>query len=170
MSYWIFSGECVVFFGDVTFFIERSRYVCLILFEEELDLFAPLVELSFQSLVLLLAVADLLFRPPLVMANGGIGSYIWFNLQKIWSMCFRRLLLPTVVEHIEPLLRPPHLWSLLLVGTAVLFGSGAVPRRWSFLKQWTVPVARKTKGRDPVACFNIILFYVEVSVVKRVIF
>ena len=85
-------------------------------------------------------------------------------------MCFRRLLLLTVVEHTTPLLRPPHLWSLLLVGTAVLFGSGVVPRRWSFLKQWTVPVARKTKGRDPVACFNVILFYVEISVVKGVIF
>ena len=103
----------------------------------------------FRSLVLLLAAADLLFRPLLVMANGSVGSYVRFNLQKIWSMCFRRLLLPTVVEYTAPLLRPPQLWSLLLVGTAVV---------------------RKTKGRDPVACFNIILFYVEVSVVKGVIF
>ena len=85
-------------------------------------------------------------------------------------MCFRRLLLPTVVEHTLPLLRSPHLWSLLLVGTAVLFGSGAVPRQWSFLKEWTAPVARKTKGRDPVACFNVILFYVQGLVVKGVIF
>ena len=149
MSYWIFSGGCVVFFGDVAFFIEGSRYVGLILFEEGLDLFSPLVESSFRSLVLLLAAADLLFRPLLVMANGGVGSYVRFNLQKIWSMCFRRLLLHTVVEHTSPLLRLPHLWSLLLVGTAVLFGSGAVPRRWSFLKQWTAAVVRKTKGRDP---------------------
>ena len=86
-------------------------------------------------------------------------------------MCFRRLLLPIVVEHTLPLLRPPHLWSiLLLVGTTVLFGSGAVPRQWSFLKEWTAPVARKMKGRDLVACFNVILFYVEVSVVKGSIF
>jgi len=126
MSYWIFSGGCVIFFGDIVFFIEGSRYIGLILFEEGLDLFSPLVESSFRSLVLLLAVADLLFRPPLVMANGGVRSNVRFNLQKIWSMCYRRLLLPTVVEHIAPLLRPPHLWSLLLVGTAVLFGSGAV--------------------------------------------
>ena len=56
------------------------------------------------------------------------------------------------------------------MGTAVLFGSGAVPQRWSFLKQWTAPVARKTKGRDPVACFNVVLFYVEVLDVKGIIF
>ena len=93
MSYWI-SGGCVVFFGDVTSFIEGSRYVGLILFEEGLDLFSPLVESSFQSLVLLLAAADLLFRPPLVMANGGVGSYVQFNVQKIQSMCFRRLFTP----------------------------------------------------------------------------
>ena len=108
MSYWIFSGGCVVFFEDVALFIEGSRYVGLILFKEGLDMFPPLVESSFRSLVLLLAVADLLFRPPLVMANGGIRSYIWFNLQKIWSMCFRRLLLPAVVEHTAPLLQPPQ--------------------------------------------------------------
>ena len=65
------------------FFIEGSRYVGLILFEEGLDIFSPLVELSFRLLVLLLAAADLLFRPPLVMANGSIGFYVWFNLQKI---------------------------------------------------------------------------------------
>ena len=52
------------------------------------------------------------------------------------------------------------------MGTAVLFGSGAVPRRWSFPKQWTAPVTRKMKGRDVVACFNVILFYIEISVVK----
>jgi hypothetical protein len=28
-------------------------------------------------MVLLLATANLLFRPPLVMANGGVGSYVW---------------------------------------------------------------------------------------------
>ena len=69
----------VPFSSDVAFFIEGSRYVGLILFEEGLDLFSPLVESSFRSLVLLLAVADLLFRPPLVMANGGVGSYVRFK-------------------------------------------------------------------------------------------
>jgi len=43
-----------------------------------------------------------------------------------------------------------------------MFEYGVVPGRWSFLKQWTAPVARKTKGRDPV--------YVEISVVKGIIF
>ena len=79
MSYWIFSGGCVVFFGDVAFFNEGSRYVGLILFEEGLDLFFPLVKLSFRALVLLLAAGDLLFRPPLVMANGDLRSYVRFN-------------------------------------------------------------------------------------------
>lgn len=55
------------------FFIEGSRYVGLILFEKGLDLFFPPVESSFRSLVLLLAAVDLLFRSPLVMANGGGG-------------------------------------------------------------------------------------------------
>ena len=64
------------FFGDAVFFIEGSRYVGLILFKEGLDLFSSLVELSFRSLVLLLAAADLLFRPPFVIANGGVGSYV----------------------------------------------------------------------------------------------
>ena len=80
-------------------FIEGSRYAGLILFEEGLDMFSLLVESSFWLLVLTLAAVDLLFQPLLVMANGGVGSDVRFNLQKIWSMCFRRLLLPTVVEH-----------------------------------------------------------------------
>ena len=55
------------------------------------------------------------------------------------------------------------------MGTTVLFESGAVPRQWSFMKEWTAPVARKMKGRDLVACFNVILFYIEISVVRGVI-
>ena len=51
------------------------QYVGLVLFEEGLNLFSPSVESSFWPLVLPLAVADLSFRPPLVMANGGVGSY-----------------------------------------------------------------------------------------------
>jgi len=49
-------------------------------------------------------------------------------------------------------------------------GSGEVPWRWSFPKQWTSPNARKMKDRDLMACFNVILFYVEVSIVKEVLF
>jgi hypothetical protein len=65
---------------------------------------------SSQPLVSLRETAsDLLFRPPLVMAKGGVGSYVHFNLQKTWSICFRRLLLPIVVEHSTPLLRPLHI-------------------------------------------------------------
>ena len=99
---------CVVFFGDAVFFIEGSRYVGLILFEEGLDLFSPLVESSFWSLVLLLAASNLLFRPPLEMANSSVGSYVRFNVQKIWSVCFRCPLLSIVVEHSAPLLRSPR--------------------------------------------------------------
>jgi ABC-type microcin C transport system permease subunit YejB len=57
------------------------------------------VESSFWSLVLLLVLADMLFGSLLVITNGGSGYYGWFNLQNIWSMCFRCLLLPAVVEH-----------------------------------------------------------------------
>ena len=67
------------------FLIEGLRYVGLVLFEEGLDLFSPLMESSFRALVLLLAASDLLlasdllFQPPLVMANGGGRSYVRFN-------------------------------------------------------------------------------------------
>ena len=113
MGYAIFSD------GDV-FLVEGSRYVGLVLFEEGLDLFSPSVQSSFWPLVLPLAVANLSFRSPLVMANGSAGSYGRLNLQKIWLMCFRRPLLPTVVEHSAPLLQSPQLWSLLLVEIAIL--------------------------------------------------
>ena len=49
-------------------------------------------------------------------------------------------------------------------------GSGEVLWRWSFLKQWTSPDSRKMKDRGLVACFNVILFYVEVSIVKGILF
>ena len=64
MGYAIFSD------GDV-FLVEGSRYVGPVLFEG-LDLFFSSVESSFWPLVLPPAVADLSFRPPLVMANGGV--------------------------------------------------------------------------------------------------
>ena len=41
--------------------------------------------------------------------------------------------------------------------------------RWSFLKECTPPDARNLKYRDLAVCFNVILFYVEVLVVKRVL-
>ncbi|PAN35675.1 hypothetical protein PAHAL_6G225900 [Panicum hallii] len=65
--------------------------VSLVHFEEGLDLFPPLVESSYRPLVILLAVAYLSFRPPLVIANGGVGSYGRFNFQKIWLMCWVQL-------------------------------------------------------------------------------
>ena len=74
----------VVFFDGGLFIIEGSRYIGLVLFDEGLDLFSPSVASSFW----LLAVADLSFRPPLVMANSGGGSYGRFNLQKIWRCVF----------------------------------------------------------------------------------
>ena len=119
--------EYVVFSGGM-FLVEGLRYVGLVLFEKGLDLFSPLVVSSFWPLVLPPAVADLSFRPPLVMANDGVGFYGRFNLQKILPMCFRRPLLPIVVEHSVPLLRSLRLWSLLLVEIAILVvGSGEVP-------------------------------------------
>lgn len=78
--YWVCSRGCVVFSGAVVFFIEGSRYVGLVLFEEGLDLFSPLVESSFQPLVILLVVAELSFRPPLVMTNDCVGYHGRFNL------------------------------------------------------------------------------------------
>ena len=58
-----------------------------------------------------------------------------------------------------------------MVGTVVLGSrSGVLPwSRWSFLKECTPPDARNMKYRDLVVCFNVILFYVEVSVVKGVL-
>ena len=60
-------------------------------FDEGLDMFFPLVESFFWPLVIPLAATDFLFRPPLVMANCGVGCYGLFNHQKIQLMCFRRL-------------------------------------------------------------------------------
>ena len=62
----------VVFSDGGVFLVEGSRYVGLVLFEGRLDLFSPSVESSFGPLVLPSALADLSFRPPLVMANGGV--------------------------------------------------------------------------------------------------
>jgi len=60
----------VVLFGGSLSIIDESRYVGLVLFKEGLDLFS--LESSLRPPVILLSVADLSFRPPLVMPNGGI--------------------------------------------------------------------------------------------------
>jgi hypothetical protein len=58
-----------------------------------------------------------------------------------------------------------------VVGTVVLVSRfGVLPwLRWSFLKGCTPTDAGKMKYRDLVVCFNVILFYVEVSAVKWVL-
>ena len=133
---------------SIMYWIEVYSYGGLVLFNKGLDLFSPLVESSLRLLVILLAVTDLSFRAPLVMANSGVGFYVRFNLQEIWPTPFRRPLLPTMVEYNVPLLRSPRLWSILLVETAILVvGSGEVLWRWSFLRQWMSSDARKMKNR-----------------------
>ena len=159
-------GGCAVVFGDGM--LLRSRYVGIVLLEEGLDLFFPFHEIVFPA-----AGATGGSGSALPVAGGDasdVGSYVWFNLQKIWPMCSRRTLLPIAVEHTAPLLRSPCSWSLLLVGTMVLGSkSGVLPwSRWSFLKS-TPSDARKKKYKDLMVCFNVILFYVEVSVVKGVL-
>ena len=62
----------VIFFDGGVFLAEGLMYVGLVLFEKGLDLFSPSVESSFGPLVLPPALADLSFRPPLVMANDGV--------------------------------------------------------------------------------------------------
>jgi len=161
---------CVTVSNGGVFLIEGSRCVVLLLFGGY-DIFSPLVELFFRLLVILPQVADFSFWPPLVLANDSIGSYGRFNLKKIWPMFFWHPLLPIVVEHSVPLLRSPQLWSLLLVEIAILVTwSCQVPWLWSFLKQWTSPDARKMTDKDLVVCFNVILFYTRVSVVKGLLF
>jgi hypothetical protein len=162
-------GGCIVVFGD-GMLLERSRYVGIVLPEEGLDLFFPFYGIVFP------AAGDATggSGSALLVASGdasGVRSYVWFNLQKIWPMCSRRPLLPIVVELIVSLLRSPCSWSLLLVGTMVLGSrSGVLPwSQWSFLKGCTSSDVRKTKYRDLVVCFNVILFYVKVSVVKGVL-
>ena len=164
------AGGCVVVFGNGMLFLERSRYVGIVLLEEGLDLFFP-----FYGIVVS-AAGDATGGSGSALPVGGgdasgVGSYVWFNLQKIWPMCSRCPLLPIVVELTVPLLWFPCSWSLLLVGTMVLGSrSGVLPwSRWSLLKGCMPPDARKMKYRDLVVCFNIILFYVEVTIVKGVL-
>ena len=89
VSYRIASG-CVIVFGDGMLFLERSRYVGIVLLEEGLDLFFPFYGIVFP------AAGDATggSGSALPVAGGdasGIGSYVRFNLQTIWPMCSRRL-------------------------------------------------------------------------------
>jgi hypothetical protein len=153
------AGGCVVVFGDVMLFLERSGYVGLVLLEEGLDLFFPFYGNIFP------AAGDAIGGSgsalPVVSGDAsGVRCYVRFNLQKIWPMCSRR---PTVVELTVPLLRSP--WTMVLGSR-----SGVLPwSRWIFLKGCTPPDARRMKYGDLVVCFNVILFYGEVSVVKGVL-
>jgi len=128
VSYRIASG-CVIVFGDGMLFLERWGYVGIVLLEEGLGLFFPFYGIVFP------AAGDATGGSGSALPVGGgdasgVGSYVWFNLQKIWPMCCRCPLLPIVVELTVPLLRSPCSWSLLLVGTVVLVSrSGILP--WS---------------------------------------
>lgn len=76
-----FLHGCVDFFDDGLFFIDESMYVDLVLFEE--DSIFPFDGIIFWPVGILLAVVYLFFLAPLMMANGNVGSYGRFNLQKI---------------------------------------------------------------------------------------
>lgn len=71
--YWISSRGCVALSNGGVFCFDKLGYIDLVLFDEGLDIFSSLVESSFRPLVILRAVADLSFRPTLVMANSGGG-------------------------------------------------------------------------------------------------
>jgi len=123
------AGGCVVVLGDGMLFLERSRYVGIVLLEEGLDLFFPFYGIVFPAAGDATGGSGSALSVPGGDASN-VGSYVRFNLQKIWPMCSRRPLLPIVVELTVPLSRSPCSWSLLLVGTMVLGSrSGVVP--WS---------------------------------------
>jgi hypothetical protein len=80
------AGGCIVVSGDGMLFLERSRYVGIVLLEKGLDLFFPFYGIIF------LAVGDATggSRSTLPTAGddaSGVRSYVRFNLQKIWPMC-----------------------------------------------------------------------------------
>ena len=130
-SGFLFCTGWIRFFSNGgVFLLEGLRYVGLVLFEKGLNPFSSSEESSFWPPVISPAVADLSFRTPLVMANDGVGSYGWFNFQNIWSMCFRRPLLPIVVEHYVLLLPSPRLWSLVEI-VILVDRCGEAPWRWS---------------------------------------
>ena len=58
---------CVIAFGDGMLFVERSRYIGIVLLEDGLDLFFPSMGLSFWPQGMLLAAADLPFRLLVIM-------------------------------------------------------------------------------------------------------
>ena len=158
VSYRIASG-CVIVFGDGMLFLERWGYVGIVLLEEGLGLFFPFYGIVFPAAGDATGGSGSALSVPGGDASN-VGSYVRFNLQKIWPMCSQRPLLPIVVELTVPLLRSPCSWSLLLVETVVLRSKSSVLpwSRWSFLKGCTPPDARKMKYRDLVVCFDVIYF------------
>jgi hypothetical protein len=56
------AGGCVIVSSDGMLFLERLRYVGIVLLEKGLHLFSPSAGSSFWPPVMLLAVADLPFR------------------------------------------------------------------------------------------------------------
>lgn len=117
-----------VFFDDGVFFYQGIEFVALIYLGGIRSIF-------FIGEIIFSATSDttgggifVLTDVLVAMTNDGVGSYDLFNLQKRWLMCFRRHLLPRVVEYIVLLMRSPQLWSLLLVENAiVVVGSSEVP-------------------------------------------
>jgi hypothetical protein len=94
VSYQIASG-CDVVFGDGMLFLERSRYVGIVLLEEGLDLFFPFYGIVFP--VAVDATGGSGSGSALPVAGGdasGIRSYVWFNLQKIWPCALGTLYSP----------------------------------------------------------------------------
>jgi len=75
-------------------FLERLRYIGIVLLEEGLDLFFPFYEMSFRLVVMLLATADLPFRLLVVMLAVPDLMFGSTFRRYIWSMCFQRPLLP----------------------------------------------------------------------------
>ena len=150
--------------------VERWRCVGIVLLNEGLDLFFRFYRIVFSTA----GDATSSSGSTLSVAGSGassVGSYVQFNLQKIWLMCSRHPLLPIMVELTMPLLRSPCSWSLLLLGNVVT-GSRSGVLSWSW---WCFPEGvyvsntSKMKYRDLVVCFNVILFYAEVSIVKGVL-
>jgi hypothetical protein len=165
-------GRYIVILDDGMLFLERWRCVGIVLLSEGLDLFSAYVGSSFRPPVMLLAAVDL----PLSVAGSdasGVGSYVQLNLQKIWLMCSKHPLLPIMVELIMPFLRSSCSWSLLLLGNVVTESRSGV-LSWSRLTMILsegvyASNTSKMKYRDLVVYFNVILFYIEVLVVKGVL-
>lgn len=132
-----------------------------------MDWIYPIWWNSFWPPVILLAVIDLSFRLPLVMTSDNVEYYDWFNLLKIWSMCFQHSLLPpwlsTLKEHITSLLRSSQLWSVFcwwklrfLWADLVQFYSDGV--YWS---NGCCEIQERWRRNE---WYDVILFYIKISV------